>query len=529
MAVSNAPRGYGEPLELRGKAMYFTSWKYIRQGGWHWPAKRQFDPTDPLARIHLEMEAEEGRPSRYEPRNMPRGLSLTVQKAQKMPVELRVDGQAVNVHTVLEDQGRYKLWYVASPARHDGTPLRKDSPLACAESTDGFNFTALGQTEGLTRGFGGGSMFIDPSSTKERYKLIHNGTMSDAEQAAFEARYPGEACPMARRPNADGEATNHAVFGAVSADGIHWRSLPEPLMVHFADTRNTCYYDVDRKKYVAYVRIWQASPQQADLADRYTVGWGGVGRRAIGRAVSDDFRHFSKAEIVVATGADMAPSHLWYNNAKTTLPGCPDQHLMLPWRWEMERDGGDSFLFSTNDGWAWSQVPGGPVLECGPVGGPDGEYVVVAGGLMELPDGRWAAPYRGYAVPHKYPGQDPRTRTGLFPGVPHVGGYAVWPKGRLVAMECPDSEFATVAVVPPGNRIRLNASVRPAGFVQVGVQRLRQDEIPGRGLADCDAMVGDSQAMPVTWKGQADLQHGDSPVILKFRTRHARLFGVEFV
>ena len=189
-------------------------------------------------------------------------------------------------------------------------------------------------------------------------------------------------------------------------------------MVHFADTRNTCYYDVDRDQYVAYVRIWEANPQQPDMVDKYTVGWGGVGRRAIGRAVSDDFRHFSKAEIVIATSADMAPSHLWYNNAKTTLPGCPDQHVMFPWRWEMERDGGDTFLFSTNDGWAWSRVPGGPVLECGPVGGPDGEYVVASGELIELPDGRWAVPYHGYSVPHKYPAQNPKTRTGLVPRRP---------------------------------------------------------------------------------------------------------------
>ena len=176
---------------------------------------------------------------------------------------------------------------------------------------------------------------------------------------------------------------------------------------------------------------------------------------------------------------------------------------MLPWRWQMERDGGDSFLFTTNDGWAWSQVPGGPVLECGSAGGPDGEYVVCGVGMVELPDGRWALPYRGYAVPHKYPGQHPTQRTGLFPGVPNVGGYATWPKGRLVALECPDSEFATVAVSPAGERIRLNATVRPAGFCQVGVQRLKQGDVPGRGLEDCDILVGDSQAMPVTWNGEA--------------------------
>jgi hypothetical protein len=522
-----APRGFGEPLDLPGGAMYFTSWKYIRQGGWHWPAQKVFDPTDPLALIGEQVE-QDGRPSDYEPRNLPRGLKLVAQKAQKLPMNLLVDGQPVSVHTLVQDGERYLLWHVFGGAGGDGSPSRKGNVLAMAESSDGINFKSLGVCEGLTRGFGGGSVFIDPSSTHERFKLIHDGTMSDAEQAAWDAKYPGEACPMARRPNAHGEATNHCLFGAVSSDGVHWKSLDEAIMCHFADTRNTCYYDIDRRLYVAYVRIWEANPQNDEMAAKYPVGWGGVGRRAIGRAVSTDFRHFSKAQVVIATSADMAPSHLWYNNAKATLPGCPDQHIMLPWRWQMEIDGGDSYMFSTNDGWAWSQVPGGPVLQRGPVGSSDGEYTVFGGSMVELPDERWAVPYRGYAVPHKYPGQDVKTRKGLFPGVPHVAGLAVWPKGRLVAIDCEDGEFATVAVVPPGSRIHLNAAVRPAGFLQVGVEQFRGSPIPGRGLDDCDRLVGDSVSMPVTWSGEPDLNHGGEPILLRFRLRHAQLFGVTF-
>lgn len=32
--------------------------------------------------------------------------------------------------------------------------------------------------------------------------------------------------------------------------------LPEPLMIRHAYTLNACYDDVDRKRYVAYVRAW---------------------------------------------------------------------------------------------------------------------------------------------------------------------------------------------------------------------------------------------------------------------------------
>ena len=60
--------------------------------------------------------------------------------------------------------------------------------------------------------------------------------------------------------------------------------------------------------------------------------------------------------------------------------------------------------------------------------------------------------YSGDPIPHKYPGRDINARKGLFPGVQGVSGLAVWPDGRLVALQCDDEgEFATVAVVPPGS------------------------------------------------------------------------------
>jgi len=35
-------------------------------------------------------------------------------------------------------------------------------------------------------------------------------------------------------------------------------------------------------------------------------------------------------------------------------------------------------------------------------------------------------------------------------------------------------------------------------------------------------------AMPVSWHGQTDLKHGGAPVILRFRLKQAKLFGIEF-
>jgi hypothetical protein len=332
---------------------------------------------------------------------------------------------------------------------------------------------------------------------------------------------------MARRPDVNGFRCVFAVFGAVSPDGIHWKSLPEPLMIQHADTINTCYYDLDRKKYVAYVRAWQVDQRVGTAESGH---WMPVARRAIGRSVSSDFRHFSKPEIVMGTGADMSPSHLWYTNGKTTLPDCPDNHVMFPWLWQLERDGGAVWLLSSPDGYAWSRVPGGPVIAPGNTGQPDGSHVGCSGMVLEYPEGKWSIAYNGEPIPHKYPGRDVAQRKGLYPGVEGISGWATWPKGRLVALKCDEEgEFATVAIVPPGEKIRLNAIIPPTGYNKVAIRRFgTREDVPGRGFDDADRLIGDSLAMDVTWKKDPLLKHGRTPVILRFRMRQAELFGVEF-
>jgi len=544
---------YGEPVLLEGRAIYFTSWKYVRQGGFSYQretAPTAGEATDPIAAALYSSDGP--RPARYTPRDIPTGIRLVAQQGQRVPLEGKPLGQQF---TVIQDGGRYRAWYGVPPCP-DPEPFStkqhmlhgNNAHVAYAESADGIhwehpslglfeyagsrdnNLVLRNDLDGSLRGWHGGCVFLDPTSQEERYKMVFLGTISDEEWEAFADKYPGEINFTARRQPMGGYRLVCALCGAVSPDGIHWRNLPEPLLVDHCDTQNTCYYDVDRQLYVAYVRTWQVTPQAEEYAAQFPDSWIAAGRRSIGRAVSRDFRHFTRPEVVVAPGADMAPSHLWYTNGKTALPGCPDQHVLFPWRWELESDEGDCYLFSSADGWAWSQVPGGPVVERGIPGTPDGAYVVCSPNLVELPGERWGIPYHGWPIPHKYPGRDLSKRTGLFPGVPDCQGYAIWPKGRLVALECRDEgSFATVGLVPPGNRIRLNATIRPAGYIRVAVQRLDGEALPGRTFADCDPLVGDGLAMPVTWRGEDYLEQTGAPLRLAFEMRQACLYGVEFI
>jgi len=549
LVSAQVDRFYGEPVELKSNFVYFTSWKYVRQGGFSWQIEHAPDASEEERNVGAWLEGDGTRPARFELSDMPRGIRLVAQKAVKKPFQ---PGQLA---AQVFDEGKYKAWYTMGPCADPEPYSTKDrilpghnAHIAYAESVDGVHwdiptlglFEYAGSKEnnivfrddlnGSTRGFHGGSVFVDPSSDDERYKMLYLGIITDDEWNAFAAKYPDEVDTMARRQDVGGFRCVVAVFGAVSPDGIHWTSLPEPLMIQHADTLNTCYYDVDRREYVAYVRAWQASVKAPGMETVNPDGWISAGRRSIGRAVSKDFRHFSKPEIVVSTGADMAPSHLYYTNGKTTLPGIPDNHVMFPWIWELESDGGSTWLLSSADGLVWSRVPGGAIVETDAPGTPSGGYVVCSGNLLEYPDATWGISYGGNPIPHKYPGRNVEKRQGLFPGVPGEGGIATWPKGRLVAVQCDEEgEFATLAVVPRGDFIRLNASVKPTGYIRVAVRRFGAgSDVPGRTFEDADRVVGDGLEIPVTWKGEGNLNHEGTAVVLRFRLRQAKLFGVEF-
>ncbi len=547
-AYAQVDRFYGEPVELKSNFIYFTSWKYVRQGGFAWRVEQDPTASEAEKASGAWLQGDSSRAARFELSDMPRGVRLEACKAKKVPFE---PGQLAA--QVFED-GKYRTWYTVGPCSEPEAFSTKDkilpgynSHIAYAESADGVkwdtpklgiveyagnkenNVVFRGDMDGSMRGFHGGCVFVDPSSTEERYKMFYLGNVTDDEWNAFAAKYPEEVDTMARRQDVGGFRCVVAVFGAVSPDGRHWRSLPEPLMIQHADTQNTCSYDAERKEYVAYVRAWQVNPKAPGMEAVNQDGWIGVGRRSIGRSVSRDFRHFSKPEIVVSTGADMPPNHLYYTNGKTTLPNIPDNHVMLPWIWELERDGGSTWLLSSPDGVFWSRVPGGPVVETGEPGEPDGGYVVCSGNLLEYPGDRWAMAYGGNPIPHKYPGRDVNKRKGLFPGVPGVGGLATWPKGRLVALRCDEEgTFATVAVTPRGDRIRLNATVGPTGYIRTAVRRLSKGDVSGRSFEDADRLIGDGLAMPVTWKGESALNHEGDAVIFRFELRQASIYGIEF-
>ena len=135
-------------------------------------------------------------------------------------------------------------------------------------------------------------------------------------------------------------------------------------------------------------------------------------------------------------------------------------------------------------------------------------------------NGSFALPYTGYNVPHKYPRR-------LWKYAP---GYAIWPKGRLIALKAEDKgEFATVQIVPPGRRLRINALTRRGGSILVEVAGPDGKPLPGRSFAEARRVIGDQHWAPLIWDGGQDLGFAEnSSILLRFRMDQAQIYGLEF-
>ena len=210
-----------------------------------------------------------------------------------------------------------------------------------------------------------------------------------------------------------------------------------------------------------------------------------------------------------------------YTNGRTTIPGATDHHLMFPTIWHRDTDTTSIAFLSSHNGKLWNYVTGSPLFHTPPFGQWDGGCVFTAVNLVESPDGGFALPYHGFNVPHKYPRKLRTSATGLL----------VWPKGRLVALEAHEhGAFTTVAIVPPGRKLKINAITELVTNIRVEVVAYHDGKaISGRTFDDCDPIVGDQHFTTVTWKGKDDLGFKeDTAIMLRFKMNKAKIFGLEF-
>ena len=446
------------------RRIVFTDWRFVNPGWFSW--------VDAEGSPHGVGESYAPDALFFRPINSPHGIRLMAQQPQRVGplVEPERPWETKNVWilTILYENGVYRGWMACGER------------LCYVESKDGYTwerpnlgiyeFQGSRDTNILLDWAGNKAIFVDPSApAKERYKLV----LGDQ---------PGGVC------------------GAISPDGLHWTRLPTPIVEGHCDTQNIAYYDEGLKKYVLYRRLWQD------------------GRRAIGRSESEDFRHFPPSEVILeGILPDLPPSVGLYTNCKTTIPMAPDHHLLFPTVYHREVDLGVGVMAASRDGKFWHFLPGPPVVTATPFGQWDCGWTVPSPNLIELPNGDFALAYDASNLPHKYPRGHMKSNT----------GYAIWPKGRIVALEALEQgEFTTLPIDTKGGRkLLINVLTERVGSILVEV-----DGIPGRSFAEADPIIGDQYRKVVTWKGEDYLGYEQGkPIVLRFRMKQAKLFGLDFV
>jgi hypothetical protein len=514
-AVDHA-RSVGEPYALAGKRMMFTNWYYIRPGQIDWvnvEGKSVYGDTDVKAG-----------PDEAQFRNYlaPRGVRLAAQPAERVgPILAREKPwEKMGIHgtSLMVEDGKFRLWA--------GSQDVEGKRFGCYfESTDGRNW--IRPDLGIVEFDGnknnnlfdcpGSYIFRDPSAPEgERYKCLWAARTDPAIIKEYRAR----GRPISVFAEEEDPGRFHSIRAAVSPDGFRWTELRDPLSVEVSDTQIIAYFDEQLGRYVMFTRAQELGPRAGGTTRPVGRMHDFVGRRAIGRSESKDFRAFPLSELILQCGADMAPTDTYYSNCKTTIPRAPDHHLLFPAVYHQADDTTSIEVFSSHDTRSWTKLPGSPVLKTNRPGQWDGGCVFTFPSLVELPNGDWALPYTGYVYPHKYP----RGAWG------YDVGLAVWRKGRLVALEAEEEgEFATVAFISPGKIARINALTDRVGRMQVEVCDIDGKTIPRRSFEDAVEITGDQHWTPLKWKGGDDLgvKAGEA-VILRFRLSKAKVFGVEF-
>lgn len=453
------------------------------------------------------------------PLAVPSGVRLRVQPAQKggtfaeelFPPEFPWE-ENCTVHTLLFDEQdrKFKVWYrtkrffafaESDDFRRWHRPLTRAMPYENHAETnllgvinkEEIKQSDLRSIDEARLGYAGG-FCVDPSAPpEERYKSVFLGHLKeDTDRYAAAANRPISAMT--------GPGST-VLFGAVSTDGVGWRVLPKPILLHDGDTLSVPAFDAATGRYRLYTRLYQHN------------------RRTVGLAETADFRAWPLPQNALVPGPDESPSTDYYASAFAVYPHVPQIQTMLCTVYDRAVDRSEIRLATSRDGHTFHFSPGGPVLSTTPAEERESGFLAAFPGLVRTPDGRMLCFYDVHQTPHKFPRHK-------FGGSRHYAAW--WPADRLVALEAPErGEFTLTPAELTARRIVLNMQSERTGEMLV---ELRDDEfrpIAGRTFADCDPLVGDHLRAIVAWKGDSDLaQLVGKTIYVSFRLRAAKLFSI---
>lgn len=434
--------------------------------------------------------------------------------------------------TLIEDGGKYRLWYTAMPASNlliDDVKFR----LCYAESEDGINWEkpnlGLYEWKGSkanniimeTKVENGGGVFLDPTAPPdERYKLL----------ALMSAKR--EKRPHGKAPDGDG------LYIYTSPDGLHWKLHPKNMFPFHSDTVNMALYDDRTDKYLAFVRTW-APMRRVGVVETGNIMKPWPYDRSIKPSDrwSPDDTPPPSYEIPDAFGVDEEdPEELdHYTSAVVKYPWADDAYFMFPSAYlhfpnppegKFRNDGPlDLQMAVSRDGRKYHLVSRFPYIELGIKGAADSGAHYMYIGMLRSGDKVYQY-YGGYDYTHgAYKG---------FPETKHRGGMFMTSQ-RLDGFISADVDHTggsliTPAVIFEGKRLVLNMNASATGEVLVELRDENGQPIEGFSFEDADSLYMNDVAKTVTWrKGETDVSSlAGKPVQIAFKLRSVKLYGFQF-
>jgi len=182
----------------------------------------------------------------------------------------------------------------------------------------------------------------------------------------------------------------------------------------------------------------------------------------------------------------------------------------------------DVQLLTSRDGVNWRRAGDRkPFLRRGLDGTTSGGMIFANPWLIQMGDELWFY-YAGTQRNHGDASDAPKN-SGILRATMRLDGFVSLDAGYG------GGQFMTPELQFEGQRLELNMDGSAGGWVKVEIQDRHGQPLPGFGLGDADAAVGNRTAKTVTWQGQADLSDlAGTNVRLRFAMRDLKLYAFGF-
>jgi hypothetical protein len=417
--------------------------------------------------------------------------------------------------TVMEDQGRLRMWYICRD--------RENRPnLAYAESTDGVTWTK--PTLGL----------IDYNGNRDN-NLVGIGNLEGTVVR-------DERAPPTERYVYITNVYSEGIFRFHSPDGLRWVRDASPLLRFESDTQNVMFHDRNIGRYVLYMRGWDPGTDttrrrkvvRLELDDHsQSIPINPTGQRTHPASADPTRLPWIVGEIPTVLQVDRndPPETDIYTISAQPYPVDPAWYVGFPSLYRhrpesddppFENDGRSEVHFvGSRDGRQWHRYDRRTYVA--PVVPARGHMAYMGTGMIERGDEIWQYGTE-FRTRHGEGAERRREKDGVIVRyVQRIDGFVSANTGAT------EGRLRTAPVRVRGDKIRLNVDVGALGSLRMALLDASGVPIPGFGFEEADELRVNSTGVVASWSGRSDLTTLiGRDVRLEFRSTQTRLFSFRF-